>query len=70
MTKREAAIVSAYTGFLIGDFADMHEYVEQIMGGPVWTHQMGDRAFVEKIRAAAKADFIAMDVAAPKGEGQ
>lgn len=29
MTKREAAIVSAYTGILIGSFSDMHEYVEE-----------------------------------------
>ena len=27
MTKKEAAIVSAYTGVLIGGFSDMCEYV-------------------------------------------
>lgn len=32
MTKREAAIVSAYTGYLIGEFKDYHAYVEEIMG--------------------------------------
>ena len=32
MTKREAAIVSAYTGVLIGDFNEMHRYIEEIMG--------------------------------------
>lgn len=29
MTKQEAIIVSAYTGFLMCDFGDMHEYIEK-----------------------------------------
>jgi len=39
MTKREAAIVSAYTGILIGSFSDLHQYIEEIMKRPVWTHE-------------------------------
>ncbi len=31
MTKREAAIMSAFTGIMIGSFSDMHKYVEEIM---------------------------------------
>lgn len=29
MTKYEAIVVSAYTGFLMCDFGDMHEYIEK-----------------------------------------
>lgn len=32
MTKREAAIVSAYTGYLIGEFSDFQAYAEEVMG--------------------------------------
>ena len=32
MTKREAAIVSAYTGYTIGSFFDMLEYIEENWG--------------------------------------
>lgn len=32
MTKQERVIVSAYTGFLMCNFGDMHEYIEKIMG--------------------------------------
>ena len=32
MTKREAAIVSVYTGVLIGDFSDFYAYAVEIMG--------------------------------------
>ena len=60
MTKREAAIVSAYTGFLIGEFADMHKYVEHIMGRPVFTHEMADKAVVDQIHDAARADFVSI----------
>jgi len=62
MTKREAAIVSAYTGILIGDFSDMHGYVEEIMEGPVFTHQMGNKEFCEEIKAKSKNDFISIEV--------
>ena len=62
MTKKEAAIVSAYTGILIGEFSGMHEYVEEIMGGPVFTHQMGNKEFCEEIKAKSKEDFISMEI--------
>lgn len=62
MTKREAAIVSAYTGFLCGGFAEMHEYVEEIMERPVWTHEMGDAEVAAEIRKKAKPDFVALQV--------
>lgn len=62
MTKREAAIVAAYTGYLIGAFSDMHAYAEQVMGEPIWTHQFGSKAFAEELRAKVKPDFVAMQV--------
>ena len=44
MTNREKAIVMAYTGacMLTGDkFNIFHEYVEKLMGRPVYTHEIG-----------------------------
>jgi hypothetical protein len=58
MNKREAAIVSAYTGFLLGSFSELHKYVEEIMGRPVWTHEMGNKDTFDKIKELAKNDFI------------
>jgi hypothetical protein len=62
LTRREAAIISAYTGYLIGDFAAMHEYVEEKFGRPVWTHEMGSKEFGERLRELAKSDFIGIQV--------
>lgn len=60
MTKKEKIIVSAYTGVLMCDFADMHEYIEQKLGRPVWTHELGDPAVWEQIKAATKEDFLSL----------
>lgn len=62
MTNQEAAIITAYTGVMIGDFAYFHEYVEKILGRHVWTHEMASRAVADEIKAAAKADFLAIEV--------
>lgn len=61
MTDREKAIVMAYTGIcmLAGDkFQIFHKYVEDIMGRPIMTHEIG---FLEnEIKEKSKADFIAL----------
>lgn len=61
MTDREKAIVMAHTGIcmLVGDkFQIFHKYVEDIMGRPIWTHEMG--LLADEIKEKSKADFIAL----------
>ena len=60
MNKREAAIVSAYTGILLGDFGEMHKYIEEIMGRPVWTHEMP--SLWDEIKARSKDDFLSIKI--------
>ena len=60
MTKQEKIVVSAFTGVLMCDFSDMHEYVEKVMERPVWTHEMGNEAFCEKLKAKCKDEFLAI----------
>ena len=55
--KRLTIVGSAATGFLMCEVSDMHKYVEEIMGRPVFTHEMGDKDTAEKIRHAAGDDF-------------
>jgi len=41
MTLREGAIVTAYTGIVsCSSFQVFHEYVEEKMGRPVYTHEL------------------------------
>ena len=59
MTDREKAIVMAYTGvaMLTGDkFQIFHKYIEEIMGRPVQTIEMGFIA--NEIKEKSKADFM------------
>lgn len=60
MTKREAAIVSAYTGVLIGDFNEMHRYIEEIMGRQVFTHEL--LYISDEITKRSKNDFMNIKV--------
>lgn len=58
MTKREAAIVSAYTGILLGDMGDMCRFIDEIMGRPVFTHELADESIVKEIKEKSKPYFL------------
>ncbi len=61
MTDREKAIVMAHTGIctMTGDgFQIFHKYVEDIMGRPIMTHEMG--LLADEIMEKSTADFIAL----------
>ena len=61
MTDKEKAIVMAFTGtcMLTGDkFKIFHEYVEKLMGRPVYTHELGFLA--DEIKEKARDDFIGL----------
>lgn len=60
MTKREAAIVSAYTGYLIGSFSDFHAYAEEIFERPIFTHEFP--SIVEELKEKSKKDFMSIKV--------
>lgn len=60
LTREQAAIISAYTGFLAGPFRDMHALAEAKLGRPVWTHEFATKTLNEELRAAVKADFLAL----------
>ena len=61
MTDREKAIVMAHTGIcmLTGyKFQIYHKYVEDIMGRPIMTHEIG--WLEDEIKEKSKADFMAL----------
>lgn len=60
LTKEQAAIIGAYTGFLCGEFSDLHKKIEEIMGRPVWTHEMGSEKFTEELREKTKPLFFSI----------
>lgn len=61
MTDREKAIVMAYTGvtMLSGEkFQIFHEYIEKILGRPVWTHELAIELVWNEIKEKSKDDFL------------
>ena len=59
MTDREKAIVMAHTGIcmLAGEkFSIFHKYVEEILGKPIWTHELP--ALESQIKEKSKPDFL------------
>lgn len=60
MNNRERAIISAYTGKLMCDFDYFHRYVEEKLGRPVFTHELGYIEVEDEIKAASRDDFLAL----------
>ena len=61
MTKHECAIVMAHNGICMltgDDFGIYHEYIEKIMGRPVWTHELAIPEVVEEITQKSLNDFL------------
>lgn len=60
LTKEQAAIIGAFTGYTAGPFSDIHEYAQRVLKQPLWTHEFADEELVKKLQEAAKADFLAL----------
>lgn len=60
MTKREAAIVSAYTGYLIGELDELYKYLSELIGRPVYTHEIP--TISDKYHSRIKQDFVMIEV--------
>lgn len=61
MTYRECAIVEAYTGYcmLTGDDTKyFYEYLEKLLGRPVFTHELANPKMHEAIHNKSKPDFM------------
>jgi len=62
MTRREAAIIGAYTGIVVGTFDDIHRYVEESLGRPVWTHEFANESLQQEIKEKSKSDFLSITI--------
>ena len=60
LTKEQAAVIGAFTGYAVGPFSDIHEYAERKLGRSIWTHQFADKAISEELKEAAREDFVAI----------
>ena len=63
MTDREKAIVMAYTGVVMlsgNKLGIFYEYIYDKLGHPILTHELASPDVWNKIKEAAKDDFLAL----------
>lgn len=59
MTREEAILLSAYTGFLLApDFSEVHKFCEDTLGRPIWTHEFADRCVQKEIQAKPRPQIM------------
>ena len=61
MTKKEKAIIMAYTGYALltgEDFRIYHEYITKLLGRPIFTHELANKSVMDEIQDKSKNDFI------------
>ena len=58
MTLREKQVVSAYTGVLMCRMSELCKYIEELLGRPVYTHELANKEIAEKIKDEAQAEFL------------
>jgi hypothetical protein len=65
LTRRQAAIIGAFTGVSAGPFGDIQLLGDELMGRPTWTHEYGNKEFVEKLKELARPLFL--EICAERG---
>lgn len=61
MTKKECAIVMAYTGTVMltgNNLMIYYKYLHDIMGRPVYTHELASREIQEQVKEKSTDDFL------------
>lgn len=61
MTKEEAVLISAYTGFLLTpNFVDVQKFCGTLLGRPISTYELASKDLLEEIREKCKPMIIEM----------
>lgn len=57
LTREQAAVIGAFTGISCGPFSDVHKKIEDLLGRPVWTHEMADKELWQEVRRLVEQEF-------------
>ena len=59
MTREEAILLSAYTGFMLApDFSEVHKFCEDTLGHPIWTHEFADSCVQKEIQEKLRPQIM------------
>ena len=57
LSREQAAIIGAFTGYTAGPFEDIHDYAEKKLGRSIFTQEFASQKVAEELREAAREDF-------------
>lgn len=60
LTKRQAQVISAYTGISLCNFEYIHEYAEELLNRPVWTHEFIGEKMWDELKELSKEEFLSI----------
>ena len=60
LTRRQSAILTAFTGYPHEPFDAFHQYVEEKLGRRVQTHEFASRELAAEIKEASGEDFFSI----------
>lgn len=58
LTEYQAAVLTAFTGHMLGKFSVFHKYAEKLIGRPIFKHELGSQEMKNKLEKLSKADFL------------
>ncbi|MBC1233131.1 DUF7736 domain-containing protein [Listeria booriae] len=58
LTEREAAVISAYTGFTLCNFSLVQELADEKLGRSTYTHEFANKHFWEELHKAVRGEFL------------
>lgn len=58
LTKEQAAIIGVFTGICCGNFSDIHELSEKLLGRPIWTHEFAMPGVWEELKEKVRPMFL------------
>lgn len=60
LTPKAAAIITLYTGDLLGKFDTAHALAEELLGRPIMTHEFRDPALLAILKDRVRPLFISL----------
>ena len=57
MTHKEAIAISAYTGFCFAPFAEIHQFIDEVLGRPVFTHELARDDIWDDVRKSMQKNL-------------
>jgi hypothetical protein len=58
LTRRQAAILSAFTGITCGPFEDVQLLADKLFGRPTWTHEFADEKMAAELKEKVRPLFL------------